>query len=107
MTPTHRSTNWFRDAPLLAITVVVVAIMGLGLLAGGAWLEALGGSAYYLIAGIMLLLTSWLLGRRRAEALWVYAALLAGTMAWAIWVSMTMSGGRTCSATTASCDLLV
>lgn len=77
--------NWLRDAPLLAITIVLVAIMGLGLLAGGAWLEALGGSVYYLIAGIMLLLTSWLLGRRRAEALWVYAALLAGTMAWAIW----------------------
>ncbi|MGY3468287.1 glucose dehydrogenase [Bradyrhizobium sp. LM6.11] len=85
MTPTHRSTNWFRDAPLLAITSVVVAIMGLGLLAGGAWLAALGGSVYYLIAGIMLLLTSWLLARRRAEALWIYAALLAGTMAWAIW----------------------
>src|SRR3954464_13072142 len=85
MTPTHRSTNWFRDAPLLAITVVVVAIMGLGLLAGGAWLAALGGSVYYLIAGIMLLLTSWLLARRRAEALWIYATLLAGTMAWAIW----------------------
>src|SRR3954454_23723424 len=85
MPPMHRSMNWLRDAPLLAITIVLVAIMGLGLLAGGAWLEALGGSAYYLIAGIMLLLTSWLLGRRRAEALWVYAALLAGTMAWAIW----------------------
>jgi hypothetical protein len=77
--------NWLRDAPLLAITIVLVAIMGLGLLAGGAWLAALGGSVYYLIAGIMLLLTSWLLARRRAEALWIYAALLAATMAWAIW----------------------
>src|SRR3954464_13155673 len=85
MPPTHRSTNWFREAPLLAVTVVVVAIMGLGLLAGGARLAALGGSVYYLIAGIMLLLTSWLLARRRAEALWIYATLLAGTMAWAIW----------------------
>lgn len=25
MTPIHHSTNWFRDAPLLAITIVVVA----------------------------------------------------------------------------------
>lgn len=74
-----------RDAPLLAITVVTVAVMGIFLVAGGAWLAGLGGSAYYLIAGIMLLLTGWLLAMRRAEALWVYAVLLLGTMAWAIW----------------------
>ncbi|MET4234501.1 quinoprotein glucose dehydrogenase [Bradyrhizobium sp. LA6.10] len=85
MTPTHRSTNWFRSAPWLAITVVVVAVMGLALAGGGAWLAVLGGSVYYLIAGAMLLLTSWLLAIRRAEALWVYAALLLGTMVWAIW----------------------
>ncbi|MDA9420752.1 MULTISPECIES: hypothetical protein [Bradyrhizobium] len=74
----------FRKAPLLAITIMVIAIMGLGLTAGGVWLAVLGGSIYYLVAGILLLLTSWLLARRRAEALWVYAALLLGTMAWAI-----------------------
>lgn len=33
----------------------------------------------------MLLVTSWLLARRRAEALWVYAALLLGTVVWAVW----------------------
>jgi quinoprotein glucose dehydrogenase len=85
MTPTSGSTNWFRGAPWLAITIVVVAIMGLALAGGGAWLAALGGSVYYLIAGAMLLLTSWLLAIRRAEALLVYAALLLGTMMWAIW----------------------
>lgn len=81
MTPIHL----FRDAPLLAITIVIVAIMGLALAGGGAWLAVLGGSFYYLVAGAMLLLTAWLLTRRRAEALWVYAALLLGTIAWAIW----------------------
>ncbi|MGY4625630.1 membrane-bound PQQ-dependent dehydrogenase, glucose/quinate/shikimate family [Bradyrhizobium sp. USDA 4486] len=85
MTPTHRSPISFREIPLLAVTIAVVFIMGLALLAGGAWLAALGGSVYYLLAGAMLLLTGWLLARRRAEALWVYAALLAATMAWAIW----------------------
>ncbi|MCK1598455.1 glucose/quinate/shikimate family membrane-bound PQQ-dependent dehydrogenase [Bradyrhizobium sp. 164] len=76
--------NWFRGAPWLAVTIVVIAIMGLALAGGGAWLAVLGGSVYYVIAGAMLLLTSWLLAIRRAEALWVYAALLLGTMVWAI-----------------------
>src|SRR4051812_45068803 len=84
MISTSRSTSWFRGAPWLAVTIVVVAIMGVGLAGGGIWLAALGGSVYYLIAGALLLLTSWLLAIRRAEALWVYAALLLGTMVWAI-----------------------
>jgi quinoprotein glucose dehydrogenase len=59
--------------------------MGVALLAGGAWLAALGGSLYYLIAGVALLVTGWLLAIRRAAAIWLYAALLLGTMIWAIW----------------------
>ena len=72
-------------APLLTLTAIVIALMGLVLLAGGIWLVALGGSPYYLIAGVALLITAWLLATRRAEALWVYAALLLGTMIWAVW----------------------
>src|SRR3569623_357197 len=85
MNSNHRRASLLSEAPLLAITVVVVAIMGLCLAAGGAWLAARGGTGYFVVAGFMLLLTSWLLVRRRSEALWVYAALLLGTMAWAIW----------------------
>lgn len=70
--------------PVLAITAVVYALVGLYLLAGGIWLTALGGSLYYLIAGALLLVTAVLLLRRRQEALWVYAALLIGTMVWAV-----------------------
>ena len=72
-------------APLLTLTAVVVSIMGVALLAGGVWLAALGGSLYYLIAGVTLLVTGWLLAIRRAAAIWLYAALLLGTMVWAIW----------------------
>src|SRR5881397_4002777 len=43
MTLTQRPTNWFRGAPWLAVTIVIVAIMGLALAGGGAWLAALGG----------------------------------------------------------------
>src|SRR3954468_13974867 len=85
MSPTMPYPNRISDAPLLAVTAIVVAIMGLALAGGGAWLAALGGSFYYLIAGILLLITGWLLRIRRVEALWVYAALLLGTIAWAVW----------------------
>jgi quinoprotein glucose dehydrogenase len=85
MTQIRRSKDRLRDTPLLAVTILVVAIMGLALAAGGAWLAVLGGSIYYLIAGLVLLLTAWLLAIGRAEALVVYAVLLLGTMAWAIW----------------------
>ncbi|HET7884998.1 MAG TPA: glucose/quinate/shikimate family membrane-bound PQQ-dependent dehydrogenase [Bradyrhizobium sp.] len=72
-------------APLLTATVTVVSVMGLALAAGGIWLVGLGGSPYYLIAGVALLLTGWLLAIRHAAALWVYVALLMGTMIWSVW----------------------
>ncbi|MDU6836203.1 MAG: membrane-bound PQQ-dependent dehydrogenase, glucose/quinate/shikimate family, partial [Bradyrhizobium sp.] len=73
-----------QRAPLLTFTAVIVGLMGLALLAGGAWLAAIGGSLYYVMAGAALLGTAWLLWQRRAAALWLYAALLLGTMTWAI-----------------------
>jgi quinoprotein glucose dehydrogenase len=72
-------------APLLTLTAVVLLLMGAVLVVGGVWLAALGGSLYYLIAGMTLLLIAWLLWTRRAAALWVYAALLLATIVWAVW----------------------
>lgn len=74
-----------REAPLLAITAIVLALMGLLLFAGGTWLVLIHGSFYYFIAGLALILVAWLLSIRRSAALWVYAALLLGTLVWAIW----------------------
>ena len=74
-----------RRSVLVTLTAVVIAIMGIALTAGGIWLVLVGGSLYYLIAGVVLLLTAWLLILRRAEALWLYSALLLATMGWAIW----------------------
>jgi quinoprotein glucose dehydrogenase len=64
---------------------VLLAAIGIGLLAGGVWLVAYGDSWYYLLAGLGSLLTSVLLVRRRASALWAYAVLLAATLGWALW----------------------
>lgn len=59
----------------LLLLALLIAVFGLALTAGGAWLIALGGSWYYLSAGVALLATAVLLFLRNPAALWVYAAL--------------------------------
>ena len=72
---------------LAALLALLLGACGLALAAGGAWLAGLGGSWYYLLAGVALLATAWLLWRRSAAALWLFAALFAATLAWALWES--------------------
>lgn len=63
-----------------------LALIGLLLAAGGAWLIRLGGSPYYLIAGAGCLLSGWFYLSGRAErGLWTYLLVLAGTWGWAVW----------------------
>lgn len=63
----------------------LLLLCGLALGGGGAWLAALGGSWYYLPAGLALAASGVLLMRRSPAALWLYAALLAVTLLWALW----------------------
>lgn len=72
-------------AGLARITGILVGIVGVAVTGAGGWLVSLGGSPYYVIAGLALLATGVLLARRSAAALWVYAALLLGSAAWAVW----------------------
>ncbi|WP_315923816.1 glucose/quinate/shikimate family membrane-bound PQQ-dependent dehydrogenase [Mesorhizobium sp. SP-1A] len=69
----------------ISITCIVLVLFGLYLGIGGAWLMAVGGSWYYLIAGIALLVNAWLLYRRSMSALWVFAAIVLATLVWAVW----------------------
>lgn len=64
---------------------VVLCVVGLLLAAGGVWLISLGGSWYYLPAGIGLILTGWFLIRHQMLALWIYLLTFAGTVVWALW----------------------
>ncbi|MDF1587027.1 glucose/quinate/shikimate family membrane-bound PQQ-dependent dehydrogenase [Marinimicrococcus flavescens] len=74
-----------RPSPVLWITGLLVAILGLALGAGGVWLIGMGGSWYYLLAGAGFLLTGALLIARRPLALWVWAAVVLGSLGWAVW----------------------
>jgi quinoprotein glucose dehydrogenase len=64
---------------------IVLVIFGLPIAAGGVWLIALGGSWYYLPAGIGLLLTAYFLFRRDMTAIWVYLITYVATLIWALW----------------------
>jgi quinoprotein glucose dehydrogenase len=66
------------------VMAILVGVLGLWLFGFGIYLAALGGSAYYLIAGIGLLATTVLLFRRNSMALALYALVLVGTLIWAI-----------------------
>ena len=62
-----------------------MALFGLALVAGGAWLIAVGGSWFYLLAGLALLASAALVAWRRPAGLVVYALVVLGTLAWAVW----------------------
>ncbi len=64
---------------------LVLLVFGLPIAAGGLYLITLGGSWYYLPAGIGLLLTAWFLFRREMTALWIYLLTWLGTLIWALW----------------------
>jgi hypothetical protein len=73
-----------RRSKLLSVTAVVVGLFGLATLIGGGLLIGVGGSWYYAIAGLAMLATAWLLWRRNPVALHLFAALVLGTVIWAV-----------------------
>jgi len=78
---TRRSAaSWF--AIVLGVLLIVIGIV---LAAGGAWLLALGGSAYYLPTGLALIVSGCLLAYRRAEGAWLYVVVFAATLLWSWW----------------------
>jgi quinoprotein glucose dehydrogenase len=69
---------------MLVLTAVVFALIGVFLGAKGVELVSLGGSPYYLAAGVGFVITALLLLTRKAAALWFYALLILATLGWAI-----------------------
>ncbi|WP_429923648.1 glucose/quinate/shikimate family membrane-bound PQQ-dependent dehydrogenase [Agrobacterium vitis] len=70
---------------ILIVTAVVFAVIGLALGGGGGYLLSLGGSPFYLIAGLAFILVALLLVMRKAAALWIYGLFILGCLGWAIW----------------------
>lgn len=64
---------------------IALGLMALALIGGGVWLLALGGTPYYLVAGVALAVVAALLHRVSALAWWAYSALLLTTLVWSLW----------------------
>jgi quinoprotein glucose dehydrogenase len=73
-----------RSGPLLLISGATLILLGLALAVGGMRLLLLGGSFYYLLAGLGVVASGALLIVGRRESLWLYALVLFGTTVWAL-----------------------
>ncbi|HEY9023320.1 MAG TPA: membrane-bound PQQ-dependent dehydrogenase, glucose/quinate/shikimate family, partial [Burkholderiaceae bacterium] len=75
------------ERPLIRLWVIgaLLVLLGLALLVGGGVLVSVGGSPFYLLAGIGFGAAGVLLCRGLGEALIVYAVLLAAILAWSLW----------------------
>ncbi len=71
-----------RPRRLLA---AVLAIVGCALLGGGVQLVLLGGSIYYVPAGLAVLASALFSWRGDRRAIWAYVIMLAASMAWSLW----------------------
>lgn len=70
---------------LTMVLAIVLLTFGGAIFGGGLWLIALGGSPYYVLAGIGLLLTAFFLFRTSMAAIAIYFVTWLGTLGWAFW----------------------
>jgi len=80
------------DAPLPALWRIAaiafplfIGLFGVAMLAGGVWLIAVGGSWYYLLAGLAMVIATVLLWRRKAAGQIIMGAVFAASVVWALW----------------------
>lgn len=66
---------------------IVLLLFGLLLGSGGAYLISLGGSCYYLIAGLALIISGIQLFRNKMSGAWVFGIFFVCTLLWTIWES--------------------
>lgn len=88
----HATSQSRTGFSLYALGVgLVVAVIGLVLAAGGVWLISLGGSWYYAITGVLMIVSGGLLMKRRPSGVYLYIAIWLGTLIWAVW-EVTLDG---------------
>src|SRR6476660_2037904 len=63
----------------------VIALIGIILALGGAKLISVGGSWYYLIAGLALIVAGLAVAQRKLLGAWIYAGAFVITALWAFW----------------------
>lgn len=71
-----------RDTP--SVGGIVAGVAGLLFIGAGGWLVALGGSPYYVIAGVGLVAVAVGLVKGRRWSLWLYGLIWLGTALWSL-----------------------
>ena len=79
------SSSRERGPTFPLVMAIIIGLIGLWTGGFGAYLAALGGSLYYVLAGLALIASAVLLVKRYSAALVVYGALLTITVIWALW----------------------
>ncbi|OLU24743.1 membrane-bound PQQ-dependent dehydrogenase, glucose/quinate/shikimate family [Pseudomonas sp. PA15(2017)] len=69
---------------VLLIVGVLTALVGVVLVGGGGYLASLGGSWYFLLMGLALLVGGGLIAARKPAGAWVVALAMLATVAWAL-----------------------
>ncbi|MCP1498311.1 quinate dehydrogenase (quinone) [Pseudomonas migulae] len=64
---------------------VLIALIGLGLAGGGGYLVSLGGSWYFLLMGLAMLVSGLMIARRMPLGARLYGVALILTAIWAVW----------------------
>lgn len=78
--PAGTARHW-----LVVATGILVLLLGLAIGGLGGWLLSLGGSPYYLIAGVLMAISGGLIAAGRPSGVWLYGVILVGTLVWAIY----------------------
>src|SRR5688572_30115903 len=73
-----------RERLWAAAGLLVFAVPGAALFAGGSWLAWLGGSLYYAAAGAAMMAIGVALARGSRWAIWIHSGLVVGTIIWAL-----------------------
>ncbi|WOA32735.1 membrane-bound PQQ-dependent dehydrogenase, glucose/quinate/shikimate family [Alloalcanivorax xenomutans] len=83
MNEKEKTSSWVSIVTVLVGLLMIVA--GIGLLGGGIYLILLGGSWYFSLAGIGLVISGGLVMARHVLGFWLYAVVFMGTALWAWW----------------------
>ena len=67
------------------LLALVLGVIGAALLVGGVQLLLLGGSPYYLVAGLLTGASAWFAWRGDRRAITIYLVMLGITLLWALW----------------------
>jgi quinoprotein glucose dehydrogenase len=63
----------------------ILFLLGVALAIGGAQLALLGGSLYYVLTGVLLVIAAVYLWRRRRIGMWLSLFVVAYTLVWSLW----------------------